>query len=435
MQTISTVITPNQIWTALQKNAFRFFFIFLSATSLLAYNIFFTVMDTFFTESHYTETHKLFNVLSKPVQWIDVHFFHIGYNFDTDIAAFGDVRFGWVLLPTVFFLSVAGAIVWAITGRKRTNYNKLHYWFSTYLCFYIFVAMVSYSIQKIIPVQMPFPNITSLLTPFGEKSKMALVWDFIGISPYYSMFSGLCELTGSLLLLHRRTRVFGALFMMTVLTNVVCFNVFYNIGVKLLCMQLLLANLFLLVPYIPKLFRFFYYLQPVSLTEKKYTFSTLWKKYAVMALLLIPAWMGFITIKKAVDMNQKNIANRKQQRLYDVNIFIKGKDTLPPLLTDTLRWRRFIISDYQGKRFAIICNMQDERDYYTYQADSTKKIITLTDNPDTTRKFYFSYSEPSENKLLLQGKWKGQDVAMLLDNVDIDNIPIVKEKITWVRKI
>ena len=245
MQTLPPLlISPNQRWSALQKNIFRFFFVFLSATSLLAYNLFFIVMDTFFTERHYTETHKLFSILSKPVQWIDHHLFHIGYNADTDIAAFGDVRFGWVMLPTIFFLSVGGAIVWAITGRKQTNYNKLHYWFSSYLCIYIFVAMIHYSIQKIIPIQMPFPNITSLLTPFGEKSKMALVWDFIGISPYYSMFTGLCELIGSLLLLHHRTRVFGALFMMTVLTNLVCFNVFYNIGVKLLCMQLLVTNLF-----------------------------------------------------------------------------------------------------------------------------------------------------------------------------------------------
>ena len=153
-----------------------------------------------------------------------------------------------------------------------------------------------------------------------------------------------------------------------------------------------------------------------------------------MALVLIPAWMGFITTETAVEKNQKNIFNRKQQRQYDVRIFIKGKDTLPPLLTDSIRWRRFAISDYQGKRFAIIYNMQNEPDYYTYQADSTKKIITLTDNSDTKRKFYFSYKESYENKLLLRGIWKGRDVAMLLDNVDIDNIPVVKEKITWIRK-
>ena len=435
MQTISAVVTPNQNWTALQKNAFRFFFIFLSLTSLLAYNIFFIVMDTFFTESHYTETHKLFSVLSKPVHWIDVHFFHVGYNPVTDTPFFGDGRFGWVLLPIVFSLSVIATVVWAIADRKRVNYNKLHYWFRTYLCFYIFIAMISYAVQKMIPTQMPYPNIASLLTPFGQKNKMALVWDFVGISPSYSFFTGLCELTGSLLLLCRRTRVFGALFMLTVLLNVVTLNVFYNIGVKLNCMLLLLINLFLLVPYIPKLFRFFYYLQPVSLAEKQYTFSSPWKKYAIIALMLVPAWMSFKTITRVVDMNAKNIFNRKQQRLYEVSSFIKGNDTLPPLLTDTLRWKRLAITDYQGRRFAIIYKMKDERDGYAYQVDSTKKIITFTDNPDSTRKFYFSYTEPAKNKLLLKGKWNGETVQVLLDNIDIDNLPVVKEKFTWVRKI
>jgi hypothetical protein len=69
-----------QNWTELQKNVFRFFFIFLSTTSLFAYNIFSGILVSIFTKMSYAEAHKAFGVISGPLGWIDRHFFHIGYN-------------------------------------------------------------------------------------------------------------------------------------------------------------------------------------------------------------------------------------------------------------------------------------------------------------------------------------------------------------------
>ena len=280
---------------------------------------------------------------------------------------------------------------------------------------------------------MPYPNIDSLITPLGERSKMRLVWDFVGISPAYSVFTGFCELLGIISLLSRRTRVFGTLFMTTVLTNVVSFNLFYNIQVKLLCMHLLLANLFLLAPYIPKLVKFFYALQPVSLEEKQYRFTSKWKHFSITALLLIPLWTSFVSLKHALAANEKNRINRKEERLYDVKTFIKGKDTILPLLTDTSRWKRLAITDSHGKRLAIIYDMQDRHDVYLYQADTAAKVITFIDNPDTSRKFYFGYTELAKNQLALSGKWNGTDLQMVLDKVNTDSLPIAMDKFKWMR--
>jgi hypothetical protein len=423
-----------QNWTDLQKNAFRFFFIFLSSTSIFAYNIVSEILVTFFTKMSYPEAHKAFAVLSRPLEWIDHHLFHMGFTPGKDDPFFSDGRYGWVTLLTLIFLSIGGTIIWAIADRKRANYNRLHYWFRTYLAYYLFLAMIMYAIEKIIPVQMPYPNIPSLLRPLGENSKINLMWDFVGISPPYSLFTGLCELIASLLILFRRTRVVGSLFMTIVLTNVVCFNIFYGIIVKLASLQLLFTTLFLLAPYIPKLFRFFFYLQPVSLAEKQYIFKTAWKKWVIVALLIVPVWMCFYNIERSMRLKRRNSNNRKQERLYDVRSFVKGRDTLAPLLTDTLRWKRFALTDYQGTKYAVIYYMAgDDQDWFNYQVDSSKKLIVLIDAGDTTKRFPFNFSEPGKNQLLLQGKWMGNDFHILMDKVEIDSMRLVREKVTWIQ--
>lgn len=424
MEPLSISADNARQWTDFQKKGFRFFFIFLTVMSLFAYNVIFALVDTSF------ENEKTFyGIVSKPLAWIDSHLFHVGYIHGKNTAYFQDTNYGWAFVPTLFLFSLIGMAVWSISDRKRTNYDRLLYWFSTYLSYYLVMAMLPYAIIKIIPVQMHYPNINELLMPLGSRNRFSVARNFIGVSPGYSLFTGLCELTACFLVLCRRTRVFGLLFMATVLTNVVCLNMFYNIPVKLNSMQLLLTDLFLLAPYVPRLFRLFYYLQPVSLNEKRYVFSTSWKRYLLLTLLLLPGWIIFTNTDKAIKRYKIANNNRQGQKLFEVGSFIKGADTVPPLLTDTLRWKRFSILGNKG----IIYNMKDETDWYTYQPDSVKKTFTLIDYPDTSRRFYFRYSLLSNKKMYLQGTWKGQDVSMELTRVEIDSLPLVQEKTKWIQ--
>ena len=418
----------NMKWTVWQKNAFRFFFLFLASTSFTAYNVLITIFSSSW------ETHSRFlSVLRQPIAWLDNHFYHFGFIPDKHQTFFGDGPFGWAFMLTLFFLSVAGTIIWAIADRKRNNYNRLHFWFRSYLAYYLFLTLVIYAVEKIIPVQMPYPNVTDLLTRVGDQDGFTMVWNFIGSNSAYSIFTGICELTAAILVLFRRTRVFGSLFMVTVLTNVVCLNVFYNIMVKLLCLQLLVTALFLLAPYVPALFRFFYKLQPVSLSESEYRFSTPWKKWTVVLLLLAPAWVSFAIVKKSMDTYKQNISNRENQKLYNAEIFMRGNDTLPPLLSDTLRWKRFVFTAFRKEKMVVIYNMQDAADYYDYDTDSIHQTITLHDNPDTLSWHVFKYGYPLPGKYQLSGTWKGQPVTVILNAVSIDSLFLLPgEKTTWV---
>ena len=152
-----------------------------------------------------------------------------------------------------------------------------------------------------------------------------------------------------------------------------------------------------------------------------------------MLLLLAPAWVSFDIVKKSMGRQKQNMLNRKNQKLYNAEIFLKGNDTLPPLLSDTLRWKRFVFTAFRQEKMLVIYNMQDAADYYDYDIDSIHQTITLHDNPDTLNWHSFKYQYPVPGKYQLSGKWKGQPVTVILSAVSIDSLFLLpREKTTWV---
>jgi hypothetical protein len=112
-----------------------------------------------------------------------------------------------------------------------------------------------------------------------------------------------------------------------------------------------------------------------------------------------------------------------------LSVYFIAKDTLPPLLTDTLRWRRFAMA-YTNT--AVVYSMKDAMSWYTCDADSVKKIVTLHDNPDSSTWQVLHYEYPAKDQIILTGKWKGNDVRILMKEVSLDSMALQKEKIRWV---
>ena len=90
------------------------------------------------------------------------------------------------------------------------------------------------------------PQWCMLTTPYGELNRFNVLWNFMGMSPGYMMFTGTIEIVGGLLLFFPRTAVAGYLLVIAVLSNVVALNWFYNVPVKVFSALLLLYALFLL---------------------------------------------------------------------------------------------------------------------------------------------------------------------------------------------
>ena len=269
-------------WKGWQKLAFRYFFLFLG---FFLFNYEFVFI--FLSVKNYEKIPVIYSIFQKPLFWIDKHLYHTGYDPAIHQDVPGDNHFGLVFYITAAILFLIITIIWSITDRKKSNYLRMNHWFGIYIRYMVAAIMLGYGIDKLIPIQMPFPDVTELSRPFGEQDLFSVIWNFVGASPGYERFAGSCEVIASLLLVFRRTYVFGALFMCTVLCNVVAINIFYNISVKLYSSLTLLSVLFLLIPHIHKLWQFFFQNQSVSLAEPAIEMNTSRKKYF---------WMTFGTL-------------------------------------------------------------------------------------------------------------------------------------------
>jgi len=413
-------------WKLWQKILFRFSLPFLLLLSQIAYNPFLEALG-------YGYSKKVLIIdapLKGLVSWLDNHIFHTGFLPERHTIHFSDTHFGVVLFLTIFIIAAITCVVWTLLDRKRLNYNRFYYWFSNYLAYYIFLAMLTYAVFKIIPVQAKYPTAPELLTRWGNLRNWEVLFRFMGTSPAYCMFCGWLELIASLLILFNRTRVVGGILMIIVLVQVVLFNIFYNNNIIMLSGILLLATFFIIAKALPKLFSIFIKLKPVSLVQYQYAFTTPWKKYLMIAICFLPVWKVFKVTTRAWTVYKGVVHNRENQKLFNVAVYQQGNDTIPPLTTDSLRWKYVCFFDYAStNQKIVIFDMQENQLMHQCKWDSLQRKITFADKDSV----YFLYSNLPNGNMQLSGKWRGSETKIQLAEMSIDSLNLVKDKFLFMK--
>src|SRR5580704_12418876 len=190
--------------------------------------------------------------------WTAEHIFHAKLPLVYTDSGSGDKTFDWVLAFCLLVFAALAAGVWSVLDRKRENYVTLHKWFRLFIRFVLASELLSYGIDKVLPMQMPFPYLTRLLEPFRDFSPMAVLWSSVGASPAYEIFAGCVEMLGGILLIFPRTTMPGALVSLAAMTQVFMLNMTYDVPVKLFSFHLILMSLFLLAPEFRRLADFFF---------------------------------------------------------------------------------------------------------------------------------------------------------------------------------
>lgn len=426
---MATPVTP---WKSWEKAGFRFFFLFIIITSYLCWDATIYILHGTLYGTPF-DLASMYKPIAPLLFWLDKHIYRIGLDPERHAPWPGDNHFGVVFYWTVFYFSVMAAILWSFLDRKRANYNKLSYWFRLYLRYVLGIVMFGYGIDKLIPVQMPHPSAMTLLTPYGDLDRFSVLWNSMGVSPGYMIFTGAAEVLAALLLFWRRTAVAGYLLTAAVMANVVALNFFYNVQVKLFSSQLLFYSLFLLAPYLQNLVRFFFYDDARAFSQPRYTFYTGWKKYVLLVVLIvIPLAVLTIDTWGVARHYGRNQADRVREKVYDVVTFV-ARDTLAPLTTDTLRWKRLLLFNQWHADRAVVMNMKDEPDWYQYEIDTVKKTLSLYDRPDKSNLKVLHYTSPAKGLMQLTGQWKGHDIHVSLKVFPIDSMWLNKEKIKVMR--
>ena len=255
----SALNATNENWSLPAKVAFRFSFLYLMLYMFCNGNVtVFTVLESFPALDRWI-TWVLFTPLSSLTQWCAVRALHL-----TGIAAMwhrdgsGDTLLNYLLCVTFFCVALVGTAVWSVLDRRRAHYRTLYSWLRFLVRVNVGIGMLQYGFYKVYPVQMQPPSMAVLNEPVGQMSPMTLLWTMLGFSPWYERVCGAAEAIGGVLILIRPTALAGAIVSAFVMTNVVLYNLFFDVPVKLYAIHVLLMATFVMLPDIKPLWDFFF---------------------------------------------------------------------------------------------------------------------------------------------------------------------------------
>jgi uncharacterized membrane protein YphA (DoxX/SURF4 family) len=368
------------------------------------------------------------------VPWVGNHLLHIPGEIKSVATGSGDTTYNYVHNLCVLVLALLATLVWTAVDRRRVQYEKLDEWLRVYLRYNLALTMLGYGFAKVFHTQFPFPHGDRLLTPYGNSSPMGLLWTFMGYSTAYNVFTGGAEVLGGVLLLFRRTTTLGALVVIGVMSNVVMLNFCYDVPVKLFSSHLLVMALLLTMPDLQRLANVFVLNRPAAPVVFPRHFERKWLERARIAakVLLVGTTvvMGVIGQMEARRMISEG-TGMPIQGIYEVETFRRDGQEVPPLLTETSRWRRVFFNRFGS---IIIRPVDDTSKFFRVQIDAEKKSIALTPRNPADAKVTLSYGSPDPEHLVIEGVYEGARIEARLRKREESEFLLVNRGFHWINE-
>jgi hypothetical protein len=353
--------------------------------------------------------------VSTAVMWIIRHVFHDARTLAM-VGGSGDKLYDWVLTLVLLVTAVFLTLLWSVFDRRRAHYTRLHRTFRVFLRFALGATLVEYGATKAIPLQMPFPQLTRLLEPYGHFSPMGVLWYSIGASRSYEIFTGCVELLAGILLFIPRTQLLGASLALAATAQVFTLNMTYDVPVKLLSFHLVLMSLVLLAPDVRRVCEAVFYHRV--------------RRRAVVAQVVFGAYLvGTALFGSSLQWKSPFGGGAPKPPLYGIwvidKMMINGIERAP-LVTDYERWRRLVIQSPAG---VIFWRMDDTALTYQGTVDLAAKTITLKD------KGLFAFKQPAGDRLLLDGTLEGKKLHLETTYFDRDRFLLVNRGFHWIQEL
>lgn len=242
-------------WSPATRIAFRFAFCYLLLYALCCGNA--TLWKTIPIVGDHVEL-LFWWPWRHAAPWFGTHLFHLtGTGARLHLGVSNDMALVYISVGLMLIAALAATLLWTLLDRRSTAYPRLFLWFRFAMRLCMGASMLIYGMLKVFPYQMSSPSLAVLNEPLGNASPMTLLWTLLGMNPLYEVLCGSLELLCGVLILFRRTALLGALLTAFVVSNVVLYNYFFDVPVKLFATHLLLMALAVIVPDTPALSRFF----------------------------------------------------------------------------------------------------------------------------------------------------------------------------------
>ena len=411
----------DQNWTFLEKFVFRFSF------SLLILFMFFFNNGTLpflsiiggFIDS----------ILHQFIPWL-AKSWHLSDEVSTKMNGSGDTTYHYMMLLCIGLIVPIVVLIWSLVDRKSKNYQRLYYWLTVCVRFYVGLMLINYGLVKVVQLQFPPPAFGRLLTTYGESSPMGLAWTFLGFSKGYNLFMGVAELMAGLLLF-RRTVAIGAIITLMTTANVMAVNYFYDVPVKIVSTALVLMCLFLLLPNFKRLFNLFFMGEGTTLIAinppiinkrwKRNTKYTL--KYLLIALLVLG---GIFNVYTSYSKYGAGKPKSPLYGAYKVDKFIRGNKIVLAGDSTYSPWQILILQGIDNGAIKDANGLE----YAEITTDTVSKKISFVFANDPDGKQELNYEKNGE-RLILKGKFYGTDVNISLTKMKFQ---LIDRKLNWINE-
>jgi hypothetical protein len=116
--------------------------------------------------------------------------------------------------------------------------------------------------------------------------------------------------------------------------------------------------------------------------------------------------------------------------LYEVEGFSRNGKEIPPLTTDTTRWKRMIL---QYTTAASVRMMNDSAKNFGAEYDAANNRLTLITQADK-QKHVFQYSRPDSEHVVLDGKLNQDQLVVRLRRVDTQKFLLLNRGFNWINE-
>lgn len=407
---------------------FRFAFVYLALFNLPRLLSF--VIPGVKIDKHYVE------LWTPLVRMVGEQVFHVR----TNIGLFPpmDSISQFVLVFCYLVLAAAVAIVWTVRDWNKPSDPRHYEWLRLNLRFAVGCAMISYGALKIINLQFPEPSLDRLVQPVGDVAPEGILWTFMGSSQSYSVFSGVAEMIGGLLLSARRTTSLGALICLGVLSNVVMMNYCYDIPVKLYSTHLLVMSLILVGYDIRRLSRLLLFNRstapvelPALLEQKRSQDAAIVLRTVFVVVFTLVSFYYAYDGRRVINSHEDGAPKSPLYGIWNVEEFEQDGQVRPPLVTDLDRWRR-VIFDYP--HMLAIQDMSDSRHLYRLRLDIANKRLLMSPFQGPAQNSAFSYQQPDPGILIIEGTFDGRKVRAKLRRVEDPKFLLTSHKFRWIKE-
>jgi hypothetical protein len=420
---------PTASWSLPQRIFFRFVcsYLVLYIPSKAGLPLIFDLPPgSWLAEALYTGWYKL-------VPWVAIHMFHLsGKDFD---AHSGDTALDYIQTLLLLIFAAVAAGIWSLADHQRKDYRWLHSWLRVLVRYSLAATMLEYGFSKVFHVQFGSGlDFLALTQPYGDFSPMGVLWRFMGASWGYTFFGGVCEVVGAILLLFRRTTTLGVMVNFGVLLNVVLLNFCYDVPVKLFSTHLLLMAIFLAVPDVRRLLNFLVFNrgnEPVDLSAPR--FERRWIQISAMVFQIVfVGWMLWSVIDTLWKFH-KQIVNETRPPLYGlyaVETFSRNGQELPPLITDSSRWKKVSIQ-HPGK-LGIRLMDDSTKSYNALYGPATNAVALWEGEKSHTN--VLTYSWVDTDHVVLQGELETNALSVHLRRIDMSKVLLLNRGFHWINE-